>query len=102
MAVSRTKGCYLGQETIARIDSQGHVNYRLTGLVFRGGGVPPPGTELITDGKQRGSVTSAAFSPKFQAALAWGIVRREYALPGKYLQSEFGEAKVVEMPVYRA
>ena len=50
-AISFTKGCYLGQETVARIDALGHVNRLLVGLRFAGTAVPAPGTEL-RDGEQ--------------------------------------------------
>ncbi len=102
LAVSRTKGCYLGQETIARIDSQGHVNRKLVGLRFDGERIPPAATTLVAGGKRQGWVTSAAFSPKLGAALAWGIVRREYASPGDRLESAWGKVEVVALPVVRA
>ena len=47
-AISFTKGCYLGQETVARIDALGHVNQRIVGVRFSGTEVPAVGTELTS------------------------------------------------------
>lgn len=68
-AVSFTKGCYLGQELVARIDSRGHVNRLLRRL--RGDGELAPGADVIVDGKVVGAVTSAV------PGVALGYVRRE-------------------------
>ena len=97
--ISFTKGCYLGQETVARIDSLGHVNQLLTGVRFDAADVPNPGTELTTEGKVVGRVTSAAMSPKLDAPLALAYVRREHNHPGTRLSSSAGEAEVVSLPV---
>ena len=70
-AISFTKGCYLGQETVARIDALGHVNQRLAGVRFAGTNVPDAGNELTYAGKTAGQVTSAKFSPQLQALSRW-------------------------------
>jgi folate-binding protein YgfZ len=63
-AVSFTKGCYVGQELVARIDSRGgNVPRRLRGLVVAGEAVPPAGAEVVVGDRAVGSVTSAARSP---------------------------------------
>ena len=49
LAISFTKGCYIGQETVARIDSLGHVNWLLCGVRFEGRTVPSAGAELSTN-----------------------------------------------------
>src|SRR5262249_29141616 len=59
-AISFTKGCYLGQETVARIDAIGHVNRLLVGVKFSGDAIPEGGTELLAAGQKIGEVTSAA------------------------------------------
>ncbi len=97
LAISFRKGCYLGQETVARIDALGHVNKRLVRLRFDSEAVPSVGTELIADEVDVGQVTSAAFSPGQQAAVALGYVRRGSNEPGIKLASAFGPAVVVEM-----
>ncbi len=99
LAISFTKGCYLGQETVARIDALGHVNQTLRGLRFEGSDVPPPGTELSAAGKAVGHVTSAALSPRLAAPLALGYVRRGHEASGSEFTSSRGAARVVELPL---
>jgi tRNA-modifying protein YgfZ len=82
-AINFVKGCYLGQETVARIDALGHVNQVLRGLVFDAGSpCPEPGSPLEDGGKQVGVVTSVAFSPIRNAPVALGIVRTSHSSPG--------------------
>ncbi len=85
-AISFVKGCYLGQETVARLDALGHVNKILRRLVGRPGDpVPPPGAALEVDGKAVGAVTSSAFSPGRGAGVALAVVRVAHAEPGSAL-----------------
>ncbi|MBC8355115.1 MAG: tRNA-modifying protein YgfZ [Planctomycetes bacterium] len=99
LAISFTKGCYLGQETVARIDALGHVNRRLLGLKFSGETVPPPGTGIAVDGKQVAEITSSCFSPRLEAPLALAFVRQGSSKPGTILQCPLGEAEVVDLPM---
>ena len=78
-AVSFTKGCFLGQELVCRIDSRGHVNRFLRKLVSIDGPLPVRGAEIVVDGKVVGTVTSAA--PPELAVGALGYVRREVEPP---------------------
>ncbi len=71
IAVSFTKGCYPGQEPIARLHNRGHVNRRLRVLELENGELPASGAEIRFDGKPVGRVTSAV------AGLALGYVRVE-------------------------
>ena len=98
-AISFVKGCYLGQETVARIDALGHVNKTLVGLRFEGSEIPRPGGELRAGEQTVGAVTSAAYSPHLAAPLALGFVRRGSNAPGTRLQCTSGEAEVVALPV---
>lgn len=98
-AISFTKGCYLGQETVARIDAIGHVNRLLTGVKFASDEIPGPGTELIVAGQKVGEVTSAAWSPRLQSPLALALIRRIHAKPGTQLESPLGSAHVVALPL---
>ncbi|WP_261345598.1 CAF17-like 4Fe-4S cluster assembly/insertion protein YgfZ [Paludisphaera soli] len=85
-AISFVKGCYLGQETVARLDALGHVNKILKGLRFAPGDPTPSlGAALEADGKAVGTVSSAAFSPGWGAAVGLGIVRVAHAEPGTSL-----------------
>ena len=75
-AVSFTKGCFIGQELVCRIDSRGHVNRFLRHVVPADSGVTlPVGAEIIVGEKVVGSVTSAA------PGIAMGFVRREIDPP---------------------
>ncbi len=87
-SVSFTKGCYTGQELVARLDARGNrVTRHLRGLVVTGpsagsaGVVPGPagpltGSEIVLEGKVVGSVTSSAWSPALGCAVALGYVHR--------------------------
>jgi folate-binding protein YgfZ len=76
-AVSFTKGCYPGQEPIARLHYRGHANRGLRGLAF-GRGLPQPGAAVIADDREVGRVTSVAASPRF-GHIGLAVLRREVA-----------------------
>ncbi len=80
--VSFTKGCYIGQETVARVKYRGHVNRALSGLVMEGARVPDAGARVVVDGTDVGRVTSAARSIALGRPIALGYVRREHFEPG--------------------
>ena len=76
-AISYTKGCYTGQETVARVHFRGHVNRHLRGLTYSGTTPLPRGAELVGEGdKPVGDVRSSALSPRL-GGVALGMVRRE-------------------------
>jgi folate-binding protein YgfZ len=84
--ISYTKGCYLGQETIARIHHMGHVNRSLCGLILEpGADVPQPGGTLWLEEREVGRVTSAALSPRLARPVALAFVRQEQANHGVHL-----------------
>ena len=76
-AISFTKGCFLGQELVARIDSRGHVNRHLRGLVVTENRLPPEGAPLFVADEEVGSITSIAESLAVGAPIGLGLVRRE-------------------------
>jgi tRNA-modifying protein YgfZ len=80
-AISFTKGCFLGQELVARIDSRGHVNKYLRRLRVDGSIAPPQGASVIVDDKDVGTVTSAATVPGEDRVVALGMVRHEVEPP---------------------
>ena len=80
-AVSFTKGCFLGQELVCRIDTRGHVNRLLRGLRIAGDVVPPAGAAVIVAGVDRGVVTSAAALGAEHRSVALAMVRREVEPP---------------------
>jgi folate-binding protein YgfZ len=97
-AISFVKGCYIGQETVARLDALGHVNKLLVGLRIQSNDVAA-GLDVVKDGQTVGTVTSAAWSPRLQATVALGYVRRGSHMPGTVLSSAAGEASVVTLPM---
>jgi folate-binding protein YgfZ len=89
-AISLTKGCYVGQEVIIRVLHRGHgrVAKRLAGLIGAAADGPlTPGTILEADGKPVGSITSAVESPRLRRPIALGYVHRDFAEPGRVLQT---------------
>jgi folate-binding protein YgfZ len=86
-ALSYTKGCYVGQETIARLKSVGHVNRTLVFLRSAGADVAVPGTKLVAGEKEVGTVTSSGFSPRLGAGIALGYVPTALAADGTVLQA---------------
>lgn len=83
-AISFTKGCFIGQELVCRIDSRGHVNRHLRRLR---GGAPTVGAVVTADGREVGRVTSAA------GEVALALVRREVE-PGATVLIEGRESRV--------
>jgi folate-binding protein YgfZ len=93
-AISFTKGCYLGQETVARIDALGHVNQQLISVRVLGAEMPPAGSELSTAGTVVGRITSVCFSPQLNGVLGMAMVRREANAIGARLNSVAGDCEV--------
>jgi folate-binding protein YgfZ len=101
-AISFVKGCYLGQETVARIDALGHVNQVLKGLVFETGAVSAAcGWELVDAGKRVGVVTSAAFSPVRGAVVALALIRTSHARQGTHVMAQLAAHAVPASAVVR-
>jgi folate-binding protein YgfZ len=101
-AVSFNKGCYIGQEYVARLAHRGHLNRRLIGIKLEGTSPPLAGDELVGEGRSMGQVTSATFSPALGCAIALGYVHRDFFEPGTTVgvKSRGTEtaARVVELP----
>lgn len=97
-AVSRGKGCYVGQEIIARIDARGHVNNLLAGFLVRGDRLPPVGAEVRHAGKKVGRVTSSVRSLRLDRPIALGFLRRELHAPGTRVEAG-GDGETVELEV---
>lgn len=95
-AISFTKGCYLGQETVARIDALGHVNRRLVGLTTTG--AVAPGTVVGAAGEAVATVTSACLSPRLGAGLALAVVPLKAVAAGG-LDIAGAAARVVPLPL---
>lgn len=96
-AISYEKGCYIGQETIARIKTYGHVNRHLVQLAVAGEELPAKGVRISADNHEIGQVTSAAFVPRLGKLLALGYVRRQFAIPGARLAVGKQSAEVLKI-----
>jgi folate-binding protein YgfZ len=107
-AVSYTKGCYAGQEIIARIHWRGHVAKRLAGVIFERDAEPPADARLrdCAEGREAGRITSNVYSPRLQRRVALALVKYDFLAPGTELKvySESGEvcaAHVADLPLVR-
>ena len=85
-AISFTKGCYLGQETVARLDALGHVNRYLAGFEILDGSVAV-GDEIRKDDKKIGVVTSMAETPDGKT-MGLGFLKVEFAKPGEEIECD--------------
>jgi folate-binding protein YgfZ len=101
--ISYTKGCYIGQEIIARIHFRGHVAKSLTGITATekdaASGDLAPGAELKTaDGKNAGRITSVTISPKLQKAIGLAYIRYDYLSAGTELLAGKTALRVASLP----
>jgi len=101
-AISEQKGCYTGQEVIARQITYDKVTQRLVGLYSDV--LLPPTTRLWAEGKTAGVITSAAISPRF-GPIALAVLRRPYDQPGTILQAKTSSdqgvtARVTTLPFH--
>ena len=100
LAISFTKGCYLGQETVARIDALGHVNRVLRGLRWPSDFPCHVDTPYQHQGKIAAFVTSASYSPRLRGTLALGYVRRAWQEPGSFVPlGDNCSAEVLALPL---
>ena len=102
-AISYTKGCYTGQEVIAKVKYIGHVNRYLVG--FRGSNKPfASGCQVLYDGKEAGTLTSATFSFHLGCQVALGYIKREFRNPGAEVEIVVGTdrlaAQIQTLPFY--
>jgi folate-binding protein YgfZ len=101
-AISWTKGCYIGQEVIARLDTYDKVQRHLMGVelgeAFTNGSLPMPIAN--SDGEQIGEITSEAFSPSLNKTIGLAFIKTAFAIPG--MNANVGEeknnAKLVKLP----
>lgn len=94
-AVSFTKGCYVGQETVARLHYRGKPNRHLRGLLLSEPG--RTGDELTFGGRPVGRLGSVALSPRF-GPIALALVRREAPVGSSVVVGPAAQAEVVELP----
>ncbi len=96
-AISFNKGCYLGQEVVARATHIGRVNKNLVQFRTNSDHVPGPKSKINSSGKDAGFVTSAAFSPGLKAVVGLGYAQRDFAIEGTKLvvESDWGPLPTV-------
>ncbi|HEX2065116.1 MAG TPA: glycine cleavage T C-terminal barrel domain-containing protein [Acidimicrobiales bacterium] len=103
--VSFTKGCFTGQELVARIDSRGgHVPRHLRGVLVATNVIPPLGAEVAVAGRAVGSLTSVAESLERRAPVALAYVKRDVEVPAEAeVRWEGGSApaRVEALPLVR-
>ena len=81
-AYSLTKGCYVGQEVVAKATHVGGVNRLLVGFLGLSDWIPESGSIVMSGDKKVGRITSSCFSPRLQCPLALGYLRRHLAEAG--------------------
>ena len=96
--ISFNKGCYIGQEVVARLNTYDKVQRALVGLSWDAADPPDEGAALFVDGKKVGVLTSAAASLRSGRGIGLGLVRNAHATPGAVLDIGLpgGPAAVVE------
>jgi glycine cleavage system T protein len=103
-AFSLTKGCYPGQEVVARMNTYGNVRRKLVGLVVSDGTIPPKGAKLFSGDREVGWVSSATFSPQQNTVVAFGFPLRDFSAADTVLSIEIEgkkhDATVRALPLY--
>jgi aminomethyltransferase len=104
-AFSLSKGCYPGQEVVARMDTYGNVRRHLVGLVMKGSIIPPKGAKLFVGDREIGWVSSATQSPQLKAPIALAFPLRDFSAPDTTIAVEIEgvrhDATVQALPFYR-
>ena len=93
-AINFNKGCYLGQEVVARATHIGRVNKQLVRLEVETKESVSPRSKLMSDGREAGFITSAAFSPGLRRVVGLGYANREFAKEGTKVNVQSGETSL--------
>lgn len=96
--ISYTKGCYTGQEIVERVRSRGHANRVRVSLKFDGKTAPTANAAILSEGKEVGLVTRTGFSPRLDATIGMGYVRREKSALNTQLNAGENVATVIATP----
>jgi folate-binding protein YgfZ len=98
-AISFTKGCYIGQEVIARLDTYDKVQRHLMGVLTDSPDALAAPTAISTsDGTQIGEITSTTFSPTLGKTIGLGFVKTAFANPGNTVTLDSRTGKLVSLP----
>ena len=95
-AIHLNKGCYIGQEVIARLHTYDKIKQHLMGLRLSSGRPPAPRTPLRVEQRAAGKITSSVHSPWLGQNIALAYVRRAYCVPGTEVECE------IDATVYKA
>ena len=98
--ISFNKGCYIGQEVVARLNAYDKVQRHLARLSWEDGDCPAQGGALYADGRRVGALTSVA-PPECGRSVGLGYVRKAHAEPGVRLQTDAGVEVIVDAVVGR-
>ena len=100
--ISYEKGCYIGQEVVAKVKYIGHVNRRFVGLVLSGTELPKLKSPILKGGREVGYITTTLFSPGLNKPIAMGFVSRAAYAPGSEVEIASNEtvlaASIVDLP----
>ena len=96
-AVSQSKGCYVGQEVVARMETAGRVSHLLVGLAMGEGPVPEPDSEITAGERRVGEVTSSCRSA-LAGSIALGFVRAAHSASGTEVRVAGRPARVTALP----
>jgi folate-binding protein YgfZ len=96
--ISYDKGCYIGQEVVAKVKYLGHVNRQFAGLTLSGANLPDVKTPIRKDGRDAGYITTVLFSPGLQQPIALGFVSRAAYAPGNEVEVGGSTATIVDLP----
>jgi glycine cleavage system T protein (aminomethyltransferase) len=103
-AFSLSKGCYPGQEVVARMDTYGSVRRRLVGLALKGPALPTKGAKLFSGDREVGWISSAVHAPSLNRIIALGFPLRDFSNPGTALTVDIDgqrhDATVQQLPFY--
>jgi len=103
-AFSLSKGCYPGQEVVARMDTYGNVRRKLVGLVLKDPVIPPAKAKLFSGDREVGWISSATKSPHLKSLIAFGFPLRDFSNPDTALTVEINgqrhDATVQALPFY--
>lgn len=99
-AVDYEKGCYLGQEIVARLHYRGQPARRMCRLVFESGHTPAAGAEIRFDGRAAGTITSVCRSPRDKTGIGLALLPRRAveSLPEAKVQVEGRDARFQPAP----
>lgn len=95
-AISLTKGCYVGQEVVAKATNIGGVTNLLMGLKLRENLIPEKGSPVLNEeGQKMGKITSAVFSPRLECPIAFAYLKRAGVRVGDKYRVKISKDKIV-------